>query len=81
MYVYMLHLFPIHLIRELTDVQAWFDSAPRFLLLVVVAVTWTCLLSTEPVRRAFRWVVEPRVPWLVQPTCAGPRDRTGARDS
>jgi len=81
MYVYLLHLFPIYLLRELTGVLDWFDSAPRFALLVLLALAWTCVLSTEPVRRAFRWVVEPRVPWLVQPTCAGPRDRTGARDS
>lgn len=80
-YVYVLHLFPIYVLRELTDVQAWFDSAPRFLLLVVVAVAWTCLLSTDPVRRAFHWIVEPRCRWLLQPTTAGPRAGTGGRSS
>lgn len=81
LYVYMLHLFPIYLLRELTDVQAWFDSAPRFLLLVVVAVAWTCLLSTDRVCRASRWIVEPRCRWLLCPATAGLRAGTGRRPS
>ncbi|WP_448610067.1 acyltransferase family protein [Geodermatophilus sp. URMC 60] len=81
MYVYLLHLFPVFLLRELTDVQAWFDSGPRFLLLIAVAVAWTCLLCTDPVRRATRWIVEPRCRWLLGPTTAGPRAGTGSRPS
>ncbi|MGY1641617.1 acyltransferase family protein [Geodermatophilus sp. SYSU D00703] len=81
MYVYMLHLFPIYLLREQTGVLDWFDSAPRFALLVLLAVAWTCVLSTEPVRRGSRWLVEPRVPWLVRPAPTGSGNRAGARDS
>jgi fucose 4-O-acetylase-like acetyltransferase len=80
-YVYVLHLFPIYLLRELTDVQAWFDSAPRFLLLVVVAVAWSCLLATAPVRRTSRWIVEPQCGWLLRPTSASLRAETGSRPS
>jgi fucose 4-O-acetylase-like acetyltransferase len=64
MYVFLLHLFPLFLLRELTDVQDWFDSAPRFALLVVLAVGWSIALSSAPVRRLFRPLVEPRVAWL-----------------
>jgi fucose 4-O-acetylase-like acetyltransferase len=64
MYVYMLHLFPIYLLRTTTDVFSWFDSAPRFCLLIGLAVAGAALLSTSPVRRVFRPVVEPQVRWL-----------------
>ncbi|MGY1594139.1 acyltransferase family protein [Geodermatophilus sp. SYSU D00708] len=64
MYVYLLHLVPIYLLRELTDAFEWFDSLPRLTLLVALAVAWTCVLSTRAVRRFSRPVVEPRLSWL-----------------
>jgi fucose 4-O-acetylase-like acetyltransferase len=67
MYVYLLHLFPVYLLRETTGFSAWFDSVPRFALLVVLAVALTTVLSTRPVRRLLRPVVEPRVSWLLAP--------------
>ena len=65
MYVYMLHLFPIYLLRHETGFFGWFDSAPRLGLLIVLSVGLSCLLSTVPVRRVFRPVVEPRVDGLL----------------
>jgi fucose 4-O-acetylase-like acetyltransferase len=71
MYVYMLHLFPVYVLTTATDAVDWFDSAPRFLLLVLLAVAWSTLLSTAPVRRVLRPLVEPRVDWLfVRPAAA-----------
>jgi fucose 4-O-acetylase-like acetyltransferase len=64
MYVFLLHLVPIYLLRELTDAFEWFDSLPRLTLLVALAIAWTCVLSTRAVRRVFRPVVEPRLNWL-----------------
>ena len=64
MYVYLLHLIPLFLLRKLTDVQDRFDSAPMFALLVVLAVGWSIALSSAPVRRVLRPLVEPRVEWL-----------------
>jgi fucose 4-O-acetylase-like acetyltransferase len=64
MYVYLLHLVPIYLLRELTDAFDWFDSLPRLTLLVALAIAWTCVLSTRAVRRVFGPVVEPRLSWL-----------------
>jgi fucose 4-O-acetylase-like acetyltransferase len=70
MYVYMLHLFPIYLLRYSTDFFTWFDSAPRLVLLIGGAVAWSCLLATDPVRRIFRRIVEPRASWLIGPAPA-----------
>jgi fucose 4-O-acetylase-like acetyltransferase len=67
MYVYMLHAFGIYVLTRATDAWTWFDSAPRFLLLVLAAVGWSVVLSTEPVRRVFRPLVEPRAAWLFRP--------------
>ena len=78
MYVYMLHLFPVYVLREKTDFFGWFDSLPRLALLVVAGVGLTCLLSTVVVRRVFRPLVEPDVRWLAQPA-GGSSERAGAR--
>jgi fucose 4-O-acetylase-like acetyltransferase len=67
MYVYMLHLFPLYLLRTTTDLFVWFDSVPRFCLLIGLAVVLTVVLSTRPVLRLFRPVVEPRLDWLLAP--------------
>ncbi len=67
MYVYLLHGFLLYLLREYTDVFAWFDSAPRFLLLIALAVGWSTLLSAPAIRTVFRPLVEPRAAWLFRP--------------
>jgi fucose 4-O-acetylase-like acetyltransferase len=54
MYVYMLHLVPLYLLRTTTDFFGWVDSAPRFGLVIALAVALTVLLAGRPVRRLFR---------------------------
>lgn len=61
MYVYLLHVFPIYALRQTDWFGTWFDSIPRFLLLVLAALALTALLSTRAVTTAFRPLVEP--PW------------------
>jgi fucose 4-O-acetylase-like acetyltransferase len=61
MYVYLLHVFPIYALRQTGWFGTWFDSIPRFLLLVVAALALTAVLSTRAVTTAFRPLVEP--PW------------------
>jgi len=73
MYVYMLHLFPIYLLANCTGFFSWFDSAPRFALLIAGGLTLSCLLSTVAVRRIFRPVVEPKVARLLTPTAPAAR--------
>jgi fucose 4-O-acetylase-like acetyltransferase len=65
MYVYMLHLFPIYLLRRETGFFEWFDSLPALALLVVAGIALTAVLSTTVVRQIFRPVVEPDVRWLL----------------
>jgi fucose 4-O-acetylase-like acetyltransferase len=67
MYVYMLHLFPIYLLWQTDFFFAWFDSAASFAALIALAVCWTIVLSTQPVRRLFRPLVEPRLDRLLVP--------------
>lgn len=64
MYVYMLHLFPIYLLRTRTHFLDWFNSAPRFGLLIVLAIGLACALSTRLVRVLTGPVVQPRLGWL-----------------
>jgi fucose 4-O-acetylase-like acetyltransferase len=77
MYVYLLHLFPLYLLGEVTDVYEWFDSLPRFALGVLAALAWTVLLSSGVVRRVFRPIVEPRLTWLRAPEPGGPPGTVG----
>ena len=72
MYVYLLHVFPIYALRQTEWFGSWFDSVPRFALLVAGAVALTAALSTRPVTTAFRPLVEP--PWagrLLRPDLSG----------
>lgn len=83
MYVYLLHLIPVYFVREATTALAWFNTVPRLLAVVALAVLWAALLSTRPVQRVFRPVVEPRLDWLRarpagHPAAAGSLDGAAA---
>jgi fucose 4-O-acetylase-like acetyltransferase len=72
MYVYLLHVFPIYALRQTEWFGSWFDSVPRFAVLVAGAVALTAVLSTHAVTAAFRPLVEP--PWagrLLGPDLSG----------
>lgn len=84
MYVYLLHTFVLYPFRE-TDVLR--DARPDWIwlpLVLLASVGIAVLLSSGPVRRIFRPLVEPRPAWLfADPTLAGREGRgvdpTGAR--
>lgn len=73
MYVYMLHLFPLYLLWQTDFFFEWFDSVVGFGALIALAVGWNILLSTKPVRRLFRPLVEPRLDWLLTPAARSGR--------
>jgi len=60
MYVYLLHLFPLYVLRERDAYDDWFGTGVRQAGLVLAALALTVLLSTPPVVAATRWLVEPR---------------------
>jgi fucose 4-O-acetylase-like acetyltransferase len=63
MYVYLLHTFVLYPLRESGFLDG--DRPLWFLVLVLIgAVGLTVALSTPIVRRLFRPLIEPRVPWL-----------------
>jgi len=63
MYVYLLHTFVLYPLRENGILDG--ERPLWFLILVLVgAVALTVALSTPFIRRVFRPLVEPRVPWL-----------------
>jgi fucose 4-O-acetylase-like acetyltransferase len=84
MYVYLLHSFVLYPFRESGVLR---DLEPTWLwlpLVVVLAVGVALGLATQPVRRLFRPLVEPRPTWLfADPALAGREGRrsdpTGSR--
>jgi fucose 4-O-acetylase-like acetyltransferase len=64
MYVYLLHTFVLYPIRQSGFLRGdhatelWVIGAMVFAVLVAFA------LASKPVRWAFRWLIEPKVPWL-----------------
>lgn len=71
MYVYLLHTFVLYPIRKSELLRD--QSSDLWLAgLVVFAIALTVLLSTGVVRRVFRWVIEPRIPWLFTPPAEAP---------
>ncbi|BDI23290.1 acyltransferase family protein [Herbiconiux sp. L3-i23] len=66
MYVYLLHTFFLYPLRETGFIE---DNASTWLLVVLLALSFgiTVLLSTAPVRRLLRPLVEPRPNFLLGP--------------
>ena len=71
MYVYLLHTFVLYpfrqsgLLRGLEPMGLWIP------LVAVASVAIAVALSTRPVRRIFRPLVEPRMPWLFRDRALG----------
>jgi len=64
LYVYLLHTFLLYPLRESGVLR---DNATPLLLvaLLVLALPVSLALASGPVRRVFRPVIEPRIPWLL----------------
>lgn len=65
LYVYLLHTFALYPLREsgiLANVEV---VAPWIVLLIAGSVVLAFLLSSAPVRRVFRPVIQPRPRWLL----------------
>lgn len=63
MYVYLLHSFVLYPLRE-SGFLADHTSLPWVIATIVFALALAVVLATPPVRRAFRFLVEPRADWL-----------------
>ncbi|NLU68347.1 acyltransferase family protein [Streptomyces sp. HNM0574] len=65
LYAYLLHVYPIKLARVLGwyDMQ-WVDHPLSRVAITVLAAVMMTVLCTAPVRKAFRFLVEPRMDWL-----------------
>jgi fucose 4-O-acetylase-like acetyltransferase len=63
MYIYLLHTFPLYPLRE-SGVLAGWQPGWVFPAMVLYCLGITIVLSLPVVRRVFRPLVEPRVPWL-----------------
>jgi fucose 4-O-acetylase-like acetyltransferase len=62
LYVYLLHPFVLREV-ERTDYFESVDSLAEILLLLVAGALLACVLASPPVRRALRWLVQPRYTW------------------
>src|SRR5690606_37280666 len=83
MYVYLLHSFVLYPLRESGVLRG--EELPELYLvaMLVFSLVIAIVLSSRPVRRLFRPLVEPKPRWLFadsEDTPAGPsrRDPTGA---
>ena len=64
MYAYLLHGLLVRPLKQ-ADLLAWADTVVEQLGVVVLALLLGVALLTLPVRRAFRWLVEPDVSWAL----------------
>ena len=64
LYVYLLHGLLISPLRP--TIASWDLRWPQVAALVAGAVLLTLLLGSRPVRLATRWLIEPRVTWLLR---------------
>jgi fucose 4-O-acetylase-like acetyltransferase len=77
MYVYLLHSFVLYPLRETAFLQQY--STTIWLLAVILfAIVVSVLLSTRPVRRVFRPLIEPKPRWLFAHKPRGEHDRAPA---
>jgi fucose 4-O-acetylase-like acetyltransferase len=70
MYVYLLHGF----VTLFLSYQDWYYriSGPQIALVTVGCVALACLLSGNPMRTIFHWVIEPRVGWMFRTPAVTP---------
>lgn len=84
MYVYLLHSFALYPIRE-SGILSKAEHADLLLpVMVIIAILLSIALSTEPVRRFFRPLIEPKPRWLFakddgMPAGPSRTDPTGSR--
>jgi fucose 4-O-acetylase-like acetyltransferase len=81
MYVYLLHSFVLYPLRETGILKGEHSSAMWLLSMVFACIAITIALSSPWVRRIFRPLIEPRVPWIFAEGDDSPsrRDPTGSR--
>jgi fucose 4-O-acetylase-like acetyltransferase len=64
MYVYLLHSFVLYPIRQSGMLRQGLDPDVWLVIMLVAAVGIAVVLSTAPVRRVFRPLIEPKPRWL-----------------
>lgn len=77
MYIYLLHTFVLYWPRESGWLRSLADQWWSTPLAIVAGILIAVLLSTSPVRSATRWIVEPRLGWLMRRD----RERPAAADA
>jgi fucose 4-O-acetylase-like acetyltransferase len=68
MYVYLLHSFILYPIRQSGFLEGEHASWPYLLAMIVISILISIILSTKPVHRVFRPIIEPKPRWLFVPT-------------
>ena len=63
MYVYLLHSFVLYPLRQ-SGFLADHTELPWVIATILFAIALAVVLATPPIRRAFRFLVEPRADWL-----------------
>ncbi|MDM4764162.1 acyltransferase family protein [Galbitalea sp. SE-J8] len=80
MYVYLLHSFVLYPIRESGVLRGEHSSWPWLAGIIVFAIAISVLLASWPVRRVFRWLIEPKPRWLLRDLDEVDRATGRARD-
>lgn len=65
LYAYLLHIYPIKISRQFNwyDMD-WVDHPLSRVAITLLAATMMTILCTAPVRKAFRFVMEPKMEWF-----------------
>lgn len=65
LYAYLLHVYPIKTSREFGWYDmAWVDHPVSRVVVTLLAAAMMTVLCTWPVQRAFRFLMEPKMPWF-----------------
>lgn len=65
LYAYLLHIYPIKISREFNWYDmAWVDHPISRVAITLLAAVMMTILCTSPFRRAFRFVMEPKMEWF-----------------
>ncbi|WP_206323361.1 acyltransferase family protein [Streptomyces sp. HNM0574] len=68
LYAYLLHIYPIKISREFDWYDmAWVDHPLSRVAITVLAAVMMTLLCTAPVRKVFRFAMEPEMKWFFRP--------------